>query len=122
VASGSEVALAVAVSGKLHQQGIKVGVLSIACLNRFLQRGHAEQARLLPNTGFRFIMEAGSAQCWYQLLINYQGQSAILSVDAFGSSGCGMQVYEQQGFQVNAVCCRIMRLYNLSVADKHCLH
>ena len=119
IASGSEVCLAQTVRDSLQKQGICVGILSVSCLDRFLRASQADRSRLLSTPGFRFIMEAGSSQCWHQLLIEHGILGFILSVDIFGASSCGLQLYTQYGFQVEYVCRQVVRLFNLSVATEY---
>ena len=110
IATGSELALAMAAQKKLLDLGVRVGVVSMLCVEWFLQSSHDYQEQVLPKSlRYRVILEAGSGQCWYQFLQGMRGR--VLSIEAFGSCGPGQSVYEMFGFHVDAVCDSVLSLH-----------
>lgn len=110
IATGSEVALAMAVQQHLLQQGIRIAVVSMPCVERFLQASKAYQDQVLsPGYRYRVILEAGSGQCWYRFLQGVCGQ--VVSIDQFGVCGPGQSVYERFGFDIESVCDVVLSLH-----------
>ncbi len=57
----------------------------------------------------RVVIEAGSGQGWYQLLTE---KDHLVSVESFGASGPGSEVYQQYGFKAEEIASDILAFAN----------
>jgi transketolase len=101
IATGSEVALAVAAADKLNAEGRRVRVVSMPCTNLFDQQDMAWRESVLPSDVIpRVAVEAAHKDFWYK----YVGlEGAIIGMEGFGESAPGPQLMEYFGFTVDAV-------------------
>lgn len=96
IATGSEVALAVAAQERLAQKGIGVRVVSMPCTQVFdAQEASYREAVLPAGVQARVAVEAGVAEYWRR----YVGErGAVVGVDRFGESAPGGKLMETFGF------------------------
>ncbi len=96
LATGSEVAVAVAARTILEAEGVPTRVVSLPCLEWFAQQPAEYRERVLPSSiRARVSIEAGSEQGWWK----YVGSDgACVALDHFGSSAAGTLLFEQLGF------------------------
>ncbi len=101
MASGSEVNLALDAVEELRAEGVKVRLLSVPSLEKFLRQDKSVRERLLPSKcRKRVSLEAGSTTMWYQLT----GLDGLcLGLDHFGASAPYKVLAEKFGFTVPAV-------------------
>lgn len=107
LATGSEVALAVDSARALANDGIPSVVVSMPCVDRFLQWTKAEQQALLPPGVPRLAIEAGVTHYW-RGLVGEQGD--VVGVDSFGESAPMAALMTHFGLTVEAVVERARRL------------
>lgn len=101
IATGSEVEIAVAAADQLTRQGVKMRVVSMPCVDVFLQQDAAYKSSVLPDTvAARVVVEAGSREFWYQF-IGPRGK--IIGIDTYGESAPAKDVYEYLGITVATV-------------------
>lgn len=101
IASGAEVALAVAAREKLAKDGVQARVVSAPCLEWFDEQDEAYRESVLPKSvAARVSVEAGISLGWSK----YVGPSGTsVSIDTFGASAPGDVVYEKYGMTPDAV-------------------
>ena len=100
IATGSEVALAVAAQQKLAEQGVAVRVVSLPSSFVFEQQDAAYRASVLPRGIPRVAVEAGVTGYWRQ----YVGlEGAVVGIDRFGECGPAGQVFEYLGVTTDKV-------------------
>jgi transketolase len=101
IATGSEIALAVAAADKLTAEGRRVRVVSMPCTSLFDQQDMAYRETVLPSDVIpRVAIEAAHKDFWYK----YVGlEGAIIGMEGFGESAPGPQLMEYFGFTVDAV-------------------
>jgi transketolase len=106
IATGSEVALAVAAADKLGAQDVRVRVVSMPSWELFdVQPPEYREAVLPPSVAARLAIEAGAAQGWHR----YVGNGGdVLGVDRFGASAPGEVLLREYGFTVENVCRRAL--------------
>jgi len=104
LASGSEVALALATAGILENEGKKVRVLSVPCRELFLRQDPAYLAQVLGDGCLRVAIEAGVSSGWYQLV---GPLGLVIGMDRFGLSGPYEALEKEFGFTPEAVAERI---------------
>ena len=94
VASGSEVALALQAFASLVEEGADVAVVSVPCLDLFMQQPEKEREKILGSAP-RFFIEAASSLSWYPLK---REQDVILGLDVFGQSAPAKDNFVTFGF------------------------
>lgn len=101
IATGSEVGLATDAAGQLNNDGHRVRVVSMPCVEVFdSQNKSYRDAVLPPQTGRRIAIEAGVPDSWYR----YVGSSGqVIGIERFGESAPGNVVYEHLGLTVERV-------------------
>ena len=110
LASGSEVALAVAAQAKLREEhGVDVSVVSFPAFNRFDEQDAAYKESVLPNAvRNRLSVEMASSFGWQK----YVGLDGVtVGIDGFGASGPADQVMAQFGFTVENVVARYLEAF-----------
>ena len=96
LATGSEVAVAVAAREILEGEGVPTRVVSMPCLEWFAAQPADYVESVLPSAvRARVSVEAGSAQGWWR----YVGSDgACVSVEHFGESAAGAALFAKLGF------------------------
>jgi transketolase len=98
IATGSEVALAIAAAGLMT--GKKVRVVSMPCSDLFDRQDKAYRDQVLPAGIRRVAVEAGSTQSWWK----YVGlDGAVVGLDRFGESAPGGTLMKYFGFTAEHV-------------------
>ncbi|MBW3070138.1 transketolase [Actinomyces sp. 594] len=104
VATGSEVGVAMDAREVLQAEGTPTRVVSAPCLEWFAQQDEAYRASVLPEAGVRVSIEAGSAMGWREIVGD---DGLIVSLDRFGASAPGTQLFKEYGFTGEAVAARV---------------
>ena len=101
IATGSEVALAVAAAGELANDGVAVRVVSMPCTDLFDQQAADYQESVLPAAiTTRVVIEAGVTSGWWR----YAGQGGrVIGIDSFGASAPADELFKHFGFSVENV-------------------
>jgi transketolase len=108
IATGSEVALALAAMRQLATSGVAARVVSMPSWELFEEQTHAYRASVLPpEVHARVTIEAGGPQGWDR----YAGdRGEIVAMDRFGASAPGDVVFRAYGFTVENICAHAMAL------------
>jgi transketolase len=93
IATGSEVALAVAAQKLLDTQGLPVRIVSMPCTSLFERQERRYRASVLPTRGPRIAVEAGVTRLWASF-----GCRAVLGIDSFGESAPAPALLQHFGF------------------------
>ncbi|NLM36799.1 MAG: transketolase [Firmicutes bacterium] len=109
IATGSEVALALAAADKLAAEGKKARVVSMPCREVFLAQEQAYIKRVLGTDLPRVTLEAGVGSGWYQLT---GPAGLVISLDRFGASAPAGDLQKLFGFTPEAVVERIKAHFN----------
>lgn len=101
IATGSEVALAVAAAHKLREEHILTRVVSMPSMDTFLRQDVAYQNEVLPEqVGARVAVEAAASSGWYRF-VGRQGR--VVGIDCFGASAPAKDVFHACGLTVEQV-------------------
>ncbi|WP_372722167.1 transketolase [Immundisolibacter sp.] len=101
VATGSEVALAMAARERLASEGIGARVVSMPCLERFAAQDAAyRDAVLPPAVTARVAVEAGVSDLWWRY-VGDRGQ--VIGLDRFGESAPAGELFAHFGFTSEAL-------------------
>ncbi len=101
IATGSEVGLAVAAAKQLSDQGTAIRVVSMPCVELFVQQDEVYRASVLPrNIAARVAVEAGVPDGWYRF-VGEKGR--VIGLSRFGESAPGAKVLAALGFTAERV-------------------
>ncbi|HEY0576769.1 MAG TPA: transketolase [Pseudonocardia sp.] len=101
MATGSELQMAVEARDVLEADGVPTRVVSMPCVDWFLEQDQAYQDSVLPpSTRARVSVEAGVAQPWYRF-IGDAGEA--VSIEHFGASADYQTLFREFGFTTEAV-------------------
>lgn len=101
IATGSEVALAVATAKQLLQAGTQVRVVSMPSTDVFLVQDEAYKEQVLPKSvTARVAIEAGVSVFWHQF-VGCHGR--VIGIDRFGASAPAKDVYKDCGLTVERI-------------------
>ncbi|HET9446593.1 MAG TPA: transketolase, partial [Steroidobacteraceae bacterium] len=108
IATGSEVAIAVAAAGLLQQKGRRVRVVSMPCTSVFDAQDETYRERVLPRQVERRVaVEAAAPETWWR----YVGsRGAIVGMTTFGASGVAKDLFKHFGFTPENVVAAVERL------------
>ena len=108
IATGSEVALAMAAAEKLNAAGNKVRVVSMPCTNVFDQQDAMYKETVLPLSVLpRVAVEAAHVDYWYKY-VGLDGR--VVGMTTFGESALGAALMEHFGFTVDNVVATVEEL------------
>ena len=100
LATGSEVALAMAAQQALAEQGVAVRVVSMPSTNVFDRQDAAYKASVLPAGLPRVAVEAGGTDGWYKY-VGLEGR--VIGIDRFGESAPAGELFKYFGITADAV-------------------
>jgi transketolase len=107
IATGSEVALAMAAREALRAEGISVRVVSMPCTSVFDRQERAYREHVLPRGAPRVAVEAGVTDFWRK----YVGlDGTVVGIDTFGESAPAGPVFKHFGFTVEHVVDAVRRV------------
>ncbi|WP_200301168.1 transketolase [Streptomyces adelaidensis] len=96
IATGSEVALAVAARERLEAEGVGTRVVSMPSVEWFEEQPRAYRERVLPpSVRARVAVEAGIGLTWYRYVGDH---GRIVSLEHFGASADGRTLFAEYGF------------------------
>ena len=100
IATGSEVQLAIEAYDLLAEKGISSTVISMPCLDIFLEQSEDfKESVIRPDTPC-LVIEAAHPNSWYQLLGK---DDAVMGMTTFGESAPGNILFEEFGFTTDEV-------------------
>ena len=109
IATGSEVALAVAAAERLTTQGKGIRVVSMPSVDVFLDQDESYRESVLPSDcRARVAVEAGHPDYWYRF-VGLDGE--VVGIDRFGLSAPGEQVMAELGMTVENVLAAVARTF-----------
>jgi transketolase len=100
IASGSEVSLAVDAHEKLAAEGISARVVSMPCMDVFMEQGDKYIRSVLGKDLPKIAIEAGIRQGWDGLIGRDGG---FIGMDGFGASAPGAQLFNHFGITTDAI-------------------
>lgn len=107
IATGAEVHIALQVAKELRKkEGLDLRIVSMPCMELFLEQSEEYQAQLLPKGVRTFVIEAGSSFPWYRFVYN---QDYLITIDTFGVSGTKDEVLQACNFDYNTIYDRIKK-------------
>jgi transketolase len=107
LATGSEVALAMAAHKQLADASIAVRVVSMPCTNVFDRQDAAYREAVLPRGVKRVAVEAGVTDIWRKY-VGLEGE--VIGLDRFGESAPAGDLFKFFGITADAVAAAVKRL------------
>ncbi|WP_117003423.1 MULTISPECIES: transketolase [Cysteiniphilum] len=102
IATGSEVSIMCEAAETLAKEGIAVNVVSMPCVEKFMQQDDVYQQSVIKQNIPAVVMEAAQGDLWYRLLPKTGGD--VISLNHFGESAPAEKLYEAFGLTAqNAV-------------------
>jgi transketolase len=100
IATGSEVALAVAAARQLHEEKRRARVVSMPSTEVFDLQDEAYRTQVLPASGARLVIEAGVADGWWRYVA---GRGRVIAMEEFGKSAPAKDLFEYYGYTAEAI-------------------
>lgn len=101
IATGSEVGIAAQATEELQHKGHQVRLVSMPCIEVFLQQSPDYQNTVLPrHCRRRLAVEAAKTDAWYQF-VGLDG--AVIGQDTFGESAPGKELFDYFNITAEAV-------------------
>jgi len=100
IASGSEVQLIIAAAKSIREQGFKVNVVSMPCLDKFYQQDKKYRDSVVDPSMPKLIVEALHPDSW-QGLINLT--DTVIGMNTFGESAPASELMAKFGFTENNI-------------------
>ena len=113
LATGSEVAVAMAARDLLQAEGIGTRVVSMPCWELFEEQDESYRRRVLPAGPVRVGVEAAVRQGWDRWLCGERGRAAkagFVGMDRFGASAPAAVLFEKFGITAEAVAAQVRAL------------
>ncbi len=113
LATGSEVAIAMAARDILQAEGIGTRVVSMPCWELFEDQDEALRRRILPPGPVRVGIEAGVRFGWDRWLIGERGKrekAGFVGMHGFGASAPAEELYEKFGITAEAAAQKVRLL------------
>ncbi len=99
--SGSETALALEAQEILAKQGVAARVVSVPCMDAFLDQDKSYRDQILPpGVRARVAVEAATSQSWHQL-VGLDGE--VVGMKGFGASAPASTLFEKFGITTQGV-------------------
>jgi transketolase len=104
VATGSEVALAIDAAKLLASKGVKARIVSMPCVERFMEQEKSFRDAIIPPSSKRIAIEAGITTGWERVV----GSDALLiGINHYGASAPGELLAEKFGFTAPTVAAKV---------------
>ena len=100
VASGSEVQLALDVSKELKNDSINANVVSMPCLDIFLDQDKEYQNKIINPEKPVLVVECAHPNSWYRIL---NRNDKVIGIETFGESAPGSELLNHFGFNTDNV-------------------
>lgn len=99
-ASGSEVEIAVKAAGQLNQKGVATRVVSVPCVELFMEQPDDYREAIIGKSPVKIAVEAAVREGW-DALIGSDG--TFIGMKSFGASAPGKDLYKHFGITAEAV-------------------
>ena len=113
IATGSEVAIALAARNALQNEGIGTRVVSMPCMELFAEQDKTYRRKVLPAGPVRVGIEAAVRQGWNQWLLGERGhatKAAFIGMDSFGASAPADVLFTHFGITAEATTATVKQL------------
>ncbi len=110
IASGSEVSLAIEAQSQLKAQNIQARVVSMPCLDLFLEQTEDYQRQILGDKP-RVAIEAGIRMGWDRVLYSFDNTKVdFVGMESFGASAPAPDLFKHFGITATNICAKVKAL------------
>ena len=107
ISTGEEVHSAIEVAERLETKGLDIRVVSMPCIERFLENNSEYIDEVLPVGKKKIVIEAASSISWNRIVFN---PKYLITLDQYGASGKRVDVLEKFGFDVDSLEAKVEEL------------
>lgn len=107
ISTGEEVHSAIEVAERLETKGLDIRVVSMPCIERFLENDSEYIDEVLPVGKKKIVIEAASSISWNRIVFN---PKYLITLDQYGASGKRDDVLEKFGFDVDSLEAKVEEL------------
>ena len=107
ISTGEEVHSAIEVAERLETKGFDIRVVSMPCIERFLENDSEYIDEVLPVGKKKIVIEAASSISWNRIVFN---PKYLITLDQYGASGKRDDVLEKFGFDVDSLEAKVEEL------------
>ncbi|HXG27542.1 MAG TPA: transketolase [Nevskiales bacterium] len=116
LATGSEAGLAVAAAKSLAAQGVRARVVSLPCVELFLQQDATYREQVMPAAvTARVAVEAGVPDGWYRLVGD---RGRVIGLSRFGESAPGGKLMAHFGFTADRVAAAVKEVLGVTGGEQ----
>jgi transketolase len=101
MASGSEVALALATAQELAERGVMANVVSVPCYDLLIEQSQSYIDSIIKPDTKKVAIEAARGLEWYRFA------DTVIGMDTFGASAPADQLFNHFGFSAQAIASRV---------------
>lgn len=107
IATGAEVQLANSIQEKLKSDNINIRVISMPCMEKFLEQTDAYKSDLFPYDAEVFVLEYGSSLGWEKFVID---SDHLFTIDKFGVSASKEDTLKYAELDIDSIIEKIKRI------------
>ena len=100
IATGAEVQVANSIQERLKQENINIRVISMPCMEKFLEQSDTYKSDLFPYDAEVFVIEYASSLGWEKFVID---SDHLFTVDKFGVSASKDDSLKYQGIDIESI-------------------
>lgn len=100
IATGAEVQVANSIQERLKHDGINIRVVSMPCMEKFLQQSDGYKSDLFPYDAEVFVIEYASSLGWEKFVVD---SDHLFTVDKFGVSASKEDSLKYQGVDIDTI-------------------
>lgn len=107
IATGAEVQVANSIQDRLKQEGINIRVISMPCMEKYLETNQEYQSELFPYDAEVFVIEYASSLGWEKFVID---SNHLFTVDSFGVSASKDDVLKYMQVDIDTIIEKIKKV------------
>ena len=107
IATGAEVQIANSIQERLKHEGINIRVISMPCMERYLQTNEGYKSNLFPYDAEVFVIEYSSSLGWEKFVVD---SNHLFTVDNFGTCASKDDVLKYAGVDIDIIIEKIKKI------------
>ena len=107
IATGAEVQVANSIQERLKQENINIRVVSMPCMEKFLEQSEGYKSDLFPYDAEIFVIEYGSSLGWEKFVIDSEH---LFTIDQFGVSASKEDSLKYANLDIDSIIERIKKI------------
>ena len=107
IATGAEVQVANSIQERLKHENINIRVISMPCMEKFLEQSDGYKSELFPYDAEVFVIEYGSSLGWEKFVIDSEH---LFTIDKFGNSASKDELLKYYQLDIDTIIDKIKKL------------